>query len=131
MIGLDTNVLVRLLTEDDPAQAAKARSFVERTLAGGDRLFVGAVVLAELAWVLSSAYRYGKADVALALEALLSTEGFEVEGRDAAREALDRYRAGKGDFADHLIGVRNAHAGCESTFTFDRGLASAPGFRLR
>lgn len=131
MIGLDTNVLVRLLTEDDPAQAAKARSFVERTLAGGGRLFVGALVLAELAWVLSSAYRYGKADVSLALEALLSTEGFEVEGRDAALEALDRYRAGKGDFSDHLIGARNARAGCESTFTFDRGLSGAPGFRLR
>lgn len=131
MIGLDTNVLVRLLTEDDPAQAAAARSFVERALARGERLFVGAVVLAELAWLLSSAYRFRKADVARAVEALLSTEGFEVEGREAARVALDRYRAGKGDLADHLIGARNELAGCASTFTFDRALAGASGFRLR
>ena len=130
MIGLDTNVLVRLLTEDDATQAQKARSLVESTLGGGDRLFVNAIVLAELTWVLASAYRYKRAEIALAVGALLETGGFEVEGADAVREALETYRKGKGDLPDYLIGTRNTRAGCEATFTFDRGLSGAPGFRL-
>ena len=73
MTGLDTNVLVRYLTQDEPRQSRRANALVAEAAAGGDRLFVSAVVLCELVWVLRGAYSLEKAAVVSALERILST----------------------------------------------------------
>lgn len=130
MIGLDANVLVRYLTQDDPAQSRKANAVIADAANRGEQCSIGAVVLCELVWVLRDAYRLDRPTVATALERVLDTAQLAVEHADLARRALDDYRRGRGDFADYLIGWRNRHAGCSSTVTFDRSLRRNPLFHV-
>lgn len=128
MIGVDTNVLVRYLTQDDPAQARKVDVLVDSAVEEGTRLHVDDIVLCEIAWVLRAAYRLGKADVLEALEKIMSAATFSFDDRDLLRSTLVDYRDGDGDFSDYLIARRNARAGCESTATFDRALRDTASF---
>ena len=130
MTGLDTNVLVRYLTEDDPTQARKAAACIQSTVAKGDRCFVSPVVLCELTWVLLSAYDVSKADLLLTLDRLLATAQFTIGQKDIVRRAVEAYRAGRADFADYLIGMLSRDAGCSTTVTFDRRLRDDPRFQL-
>jgi predicted nucleic-acid-binding protein len=120
MRGLDTNVVVRYLTQDDPRQSKRANAVIESALAGEDRLHVDTIVLCELVWVLSAAYQLDRATVAAALLQLIDAAQLSLDDRDLLREAARRYQAGPGDFADYTIGLRNRAAGCETTLTFDR-----------
>ncbi len=122
MIGLDTNVLVRYLVDDDPEQSPRAAALVERALEEGERLFVPQVVLCELVWVLESAYRYSREEIASVLGDLLRTRQLVIEDLDVARKALDRYAERGGDFADYVIVERCRVAGCERVASFDGGL---------
>lgn len=128
--GIDTNVLVRYLTQDDPVQARRANAIIEGTLAKRGSCYLSIVVLCEIAWVLRGAYRFGKNAVLLALDRILETAGFLVEDRDLVREALEEFRRGRGDFADYVMGVRNRAAGCSTTVTFDRSLGGSKLFSL-
>jgi predicted nucleic-acid-binding protein len=130
MIGLDTNVLVRYLTEDDPVQAARAASFIGAEAAKGERFLVNTAVLCELAWVLASVYEYSREEIAKAIDQVLATAQFEVERLDEARQALRDYRLTKADFSDALVGRINRSLGAEQTVTFDRGLKKLETFRL-
>ena len=126
--GLDTNIVIRFLAQDDPAQARKANAVIEGTLASGGSCYLSAIVLCEIAWVLRGAYRFDKKTVWLALDRVLETAGFLIEDRDLARHALEEFRTGRGDFSDYLLGVRNHEAGCENTATFDRSLKGSASF---
>jgi len=128
--GLDTNVLVRYLTQDDPRQSRRANALVAEAVAGGERLFVGAVVLCELVWVLRGPYALDKAEVVTSLERILATAQLEIDQKDLVRGALEDYRIGSGDFADYVIGRRGQEAGCEQTATFDRRLKTNALFRV-
>lgn len=131
MKGLDTNVLVRFLTADDPAQSEAARQLVASAEAGGERLHVSTVVLAELVWVLRSRrYAVPRDRIADGLDALLEATVFEVQDRDLVRRAVQAFRSGPADFSDYLAGEQDRRAGCSSTVTFDRRLATADGFEL-
>jgi len=130
MIGLDTNVLVRYLTRDDPAQYAKAASVIETATDRGEQCVVNTAVLCELAWVLDTAYDYSREEIAGALEQILATAQFEVERLDEARQALADFRATKAGFSDALIGRINRTLSAEHTVTFDRGLKAVETFRL-
>jgi len=129
MRGLDTNVLLRLLLRDDEAQARKVRALVERSVHDGEVLHVSLPVLCELTWVLAGrTANLGRQEIAATIERLLDTQGFELQSRDAVREALSDFRAGDADFADYLIGRLDRRAGCRDTATFDVRLARADGF---
>jgi predicted nucleic-acid-binding protein len=130
LTGIDTNVLVRYLTQDDPRQSRRASAFVAEAMSGGERLFVGAVVLCELVWVLHGAYVFDRRTISMALERILATAQLEIDQKDVVREALEDYRTGGGDFADYVIGRRGREAGCEKTATFDRRLKASGLFRL-
>jgi predicted nucleic-acid-binding protein len=130
LIGIDTNVLVRYLTQDDPAQARKVDTFLTATLEDGDRLHVDDIVLCEVVWVLRAAYRLGKPAIAGALEKIMNTAMFSFEDRELLQAALTDYLAGPGDFSDYLIGRRNSRAGCEHTVTFDGPLNKESHFML-
>ncbi|MBO0495800.1 type II toxin-antitoxin system VapC family toxin [Pseudomonas sp. Marseille-Q1929] len=128
MIGLDTNVLVRYVTQDDPIQSAKASDLIESltTLSPG---FVSLVSVVELVWVLQSCYQSAKSDVVMVLETLLRTRELTIEHAETLWQALRRFTASKADFADCLI-ERCAHAaGCEYTATFDLNAAKAAGMK--
>jgi predicted nucleic-acid-binding protein len=130
VIGLDTNVLVRYLTQDDPAQARLANARMERLVADGERAFVGRIVLCELTWVLAGPYGLDKESIATALDRILSTAQFEIDCKDAVARALDEFRRGRAGFADYLIGRSHQDAGCDVTATFDRKLESCDAFEV-
>jgi predicted nucleic-acid-binding protein len=128
MIGVDTNILVRYLAQDDAAQARRVDSFVATAVEGETKLHVDAIVLCELVWVLRAAYRLGKDRIEDAVDRILSTAIFSFDDRELLRAALHDYREGAGDFSDYVIGRRNARAGCEHTVTFDRALRNETSF---
>jgi predicted nucleic-acid-binding protein len=130
VIGLDTNILARYLTQDDPAQSRRANTVIAEATRRGDRCAVNTIVLCELVWVLRDAYGFDRGTVVTTLEKILDTAQFVVEDRDVARRALADYRQGPGDFSDYLIGWRNRQAGCSETATFDRTLRQSGLFRL-
>lgn len=124
MIGLDTNVIVRYLTQDDEAQAASATRLISR-LTRTSPGFVSAVVLAELSWVLTRAYKLSRSELASILESLLQTTEIRIENAAAAWRALSVYQTGKAvEFADALIAETAALAGARRTYTFDRRAAA-------
>jgi len=124
--GLDTNVLVRYLVRDDPAQAARAARELERD----ERFLVGSVVLCELVWVLETGYDFSRVEIGATLEKILATAQFDIEDKDLALAALGDFRASSADFSDCLVGRRNRAAGAAETVTFDRGLRGLEGFRV-
>ncbi len=130
MIGLDTNVLVRLIVGDDPAQTKRAKAFVETRCTPESPAFINALVLVELAWVLASVYGYRRSEIATAFDALLSGEDRVIEHHDEVRASVAEYRAGRGDLVDVLIAAINRSRGCDATATFDRKAGRVEGFTL-
>jgi len=130
VIGLDTNVLVRYLTQDDPEQARRATAAIAEGTAGGGRCHLGVVVLCELVWVLREAYEESKIGILKTLDLILATKQFEIAEKDLVRDALEAYRTGRADFADYLIGVSHREAGCDETVTLNRRLRGADGFHV-
>jgi predicted nucleic-acid-binding protein len=128
MIGLDTNVLVRLLVEDDLAQTEQARRFIENHCTPESPGFINCVVLAELVWVLESFYRFDRAEIAAAIESILAGRDRVVEYHDDVRAALAEFGSARIDFIDAMIGRINRARGCEATATFDRKAARREGF---
>ena len=122
MIGIDTNVLVRYIMQDDARQSKLASRLIE-SLTVEEPGFVPLVAVIELAWVLSSCFGLGRAQVVSALEILLQTKEIQVEHTDVVWRAVRIYRNGSGDFADCLIERSAAAAGCSRIMTFDRGAA--------
>jgi predicted nucleic-acid-binding protein len=127
MIGLDTNVLLRLFIEDDPAQSDRARRFVNAA-ASDEPCIVSPIVLAEFAWTLARNFKIRRQEVARLIEGVLSMDDLEVPFRRAAEDALDAYRGGKADFPDYLLAAINAELRCASTATFDRAALDHPAF---
>lgn len=130
MIGLDTNLLVRYLTKDDPAQFAKASSLIEAAVSSGERFVINTAVLCEFVWVLRTAYEYSREEIAKALESVLTTAEFTVERPDEARQALREFQTTRADFSDALIGRVNRALGADHTVTFDRHLKDLDTFRV-
>lgn len=129
MIGLDTNVLVRYIMQDDPAQSAKAAGLIE-SLDADNPGFIALVSVVELYWVLTSCYGLSDAQAASALEAVIRTRQFVVERADVVVRALSVFQAGKSDWPDCLIERSAAHAGCSQTVTFDERAARHAGMAL-
>ena len=125
MIGIDTNVLVRYLAQDDRAQAARATAFIERECSPESPGFVGRVVLAEVVWVSESLYGASRRDIAEIVRRLLSIRQLMVEEAETAWQALRLFESGKADFADCLVACSAMAAGCERVVTFDKQAASA------
>jgi len=117
--GIDTNVLVRYLVEDDQRQTNRVES-----------VYVSSIVLCETAWVLASVFGQSKTEIVEHFERILETDVFQVEEEDAVRRALALTRKRKGDFADYLIGQLNLERGCRFTATFDRSLRSDSAFSV-
>ena len=120
MIGLDTNVLVRYIMQDDVKQAALASELIE-ALTVDEPGFIPIIVVIELVWVLSSSFELERSQVVQALEVLLQTKEIQVENAAVVWRAVRLYRSGAADFADCLIERSAAAAGCARTLSFDRG----------
>jgi predicted nucleic-acid-binding protein len=130
MIGLDANILVRHLAQDDPIQSPKATHLIERRLTEADPGFVSVVAMAETAWVLERAYGLSGRDIAAAIEHVLQADVIMVESEQEVFTAMIALKEGHGSFADALIGALGARAGCSRTLTFDRKALRLAGFEL-
>ena len=130
MIGLDTNVLVRYLVQDDPGQSRKATQVIAKRCTRDDPGFVNRIVLCELVWVLESAYGYSKDTIVVVLEKLLRTSQLKIEDMQSAWIAFRMYQKGKADFADCLLGATNRIGGCNETVTFDQAASKLEDFQL-
>jgi predicted nucleic-acid-binding protein len=128
MIGLDTNVLVRFLTHDDPAQTPAAIKLMG-SLSSASPGFVSLVVIAELTWVLKSLYNFERSEVELVLENLLRSDALRVERSEIVWQALRKFKTGTAGFSDCLIERCGDAAECLYTVTFDKR-AVATGMRL-
>ncbi len=122
MIGLDTNVVVRLLVGDDAAQQQSAREYITRYCSPEEPAWIDRVVAVETVWVLERGYNFNAAQIADAVEKLLDTAELAFEDHDLVRAAVARYRGGAG-FADALVAECNERSGCTATITFDAGAA--------
>ena len=130
MIGLDTNILVRYLTQDDPIQSPKAAEIIERRLTDENPGFVSIVVMVETVWVLERAYRLASLEIASAVERMLQTDVLVVENEQEVFSAMIALKDGQGSFADAVIAALGARAGCSYTLTFDRKVLRLPGFEF-
>ena len=130
MIGLDTNVLIRHITQDDPVQSPRASALIERRLSEDEPGFISVVTLAETAWVLDRSYKYSSAEIAATIGGLLQTNTLAVENEIEVFLAMTMLKQGRADFTDALIAALARRAGCSTTMTFDRKAARLPGFSL-
>ena len=130
MKGLDTNVLVRYLVQDDPSQSAKATKYIEKHCTADSPCFIGHITLCELAWVLERLYNQDRYSIATVIEELLQIGQLVVMEPQIDWKALRDYKQSNADFPDHLLARVNETNGCEITLTFDKKAAKQPGFEL-
>ena len=129
MIGLDTNVLVRYIMQDDVPQARKATRLIEG-LNQSEPGFVFVVALVELTWVLSASYKLDRAQVSETLDLLLRSKEILLDRADIVLQATRRFRSGTADFADCLIDQIARSEGCSTTMTFDKLASRSAGMTL-
>jgi predicted nucleic-acid-binding protein len=127
VIGFDTNVLARLLLNDDEAQAALVRQVLEPIHHLSEAVFISDLVIVETLWVLKSCHGMDREALANVIDLLLSTKTFAFEHRATLEAANAAFRKGKAGFADCLILARNRRQGCTVTLTFDKALARQEG----
>ena len=131
MIGLDTNVLLRYLAQDDPTHSPRATEIVERSLTVQEPGFVNLVSILEVVWVLKSLFKRSRQQIADDIEMLLAADTLEVQNEQEVYTAVVSLRNGIGTFEDALIGSLGAWRGCSATLTFDEGAAKRlHGFQL-
>ena len=130
MIGIDTNILLRLWLNDDPAQNKRIDALLAEHGSTPASLLVTDVVLAEAIWTLRSAFDQDKAAQLVAVRSLLSETAFAFEDREVIEQAVSLFELGSCGFSVCLVVARHARQGCAFTATFDRGMRKLPGVRV-
>jgi predicted nucleic-acid-binding protein len=130
LIGLDTNVVVRYLVQDDVKQSARATLLIERELSTDNPGLLTHIVLCELVWVLEDSYGLARAQVAEILERLFSARQIVLEDARLAWQALRQCKHEAADLSDALIGLVGETLGCTRSVTFDKGAARLTRFEL-
>ena len=130
MAALDTNVLVRFLMQDEPAQLRSAQRLIRSSLGAGKLLFVPVTVALELEWVLRSRFELGKPAVLQTFSQLLSTVELRFEAAACIEWALRQNKDATADFSDCLHAALAGQAGEQPLWTFDKAAAKLAGARL-
>jgi len=127
MLGIGTNVVMRLLVSDDAEQTRRARKLIERALGREEPVLISLLVLIESEWVLRSSYGFKRDAVLGMFRALLEARELSFEDEPAVEEALFHWKDSACGFADCLITAHNRQLGCRATATFDAKAARLPG----
>ncbi|MEO8662766.1 MAG: type II toxin-antitoxin system VapC family toxin [Bryobacteraceae bacterium] len=130
MVGLDTNVLVRYLAQDDITQARQATQIIEHQLTEECPGFISLVTIVETVWVLDRVYGLSSREVATAIERILQADTFLVQNEQEVFTALTALKTGVGSFSDALIGALGEWAGCTATLSFDKKAKRLKQFQL-
>lgn len=125
MVGLDTNILVRYLTQDDPDQAAQATRILEEELTDDDPGFIGLVVLVETVWVLRRLYKASPEEIRETVNDLLGSRRISVENRHVVARAVATSAKNDSDFVDSIIAASALDVGCRKIVSFGRGAVRA------
>jgi predicted nucleic-acid-binding protein len=128
VIGIDTNVLVRYLVQDDPKQAKAATKLIEHVCSPDNPGFLNHIVLCELVWVLKRSYKQSKASICQIIVQLIRTDRIVVEDIQLVWKALETFKETKADFSDCLLAQRNLQAGGEYTATLDDAASESGGY---
>ena len=129
MIGLDTNILVRYLAQDDPAQSPRATKIIERKISKDSPGFISSVVIVETVWTLMRSYKMEIKDIMEIIKEFLHADDLQLEHREEVWKAHQLVCAHGLDFADALLGAIHRSQGCDYTLTFDKGAAKSNLFR--
>lgn len=130
MIGIDTNILLRLWLNDDPAQSKRIDVLLAAHGSTPGSLLVTDVVLVEAVWTLKSAFEQDKQAQLIAVRSLLDETAFAFEDREAVAAALGLFEAGSCGFADCLIVAKHGRSGCEFSATFDKAMRKLPRVKV-
>jgi predicted nucleic-acid-binding protein len=130
VIGIDTNILVRHLTQNDPMQSRRATHLIERELTQDSPGFISLVTVVETVWVLRRSFRISDAAIAAILEQIIEVDNLIVQNEREVFAAMVALRTGEASFDDALIGALGAWAGCSTTLTFDRKASRLKDFQL-
>lgn len=130
MIALDTNLLLRLLVNDAPAQAAKVRALFDAHADEPEAFWIADVVIAEIVWALDRSYGRSRAEIAAALNALAHHANVRLESAAAMADALAWFEEGASHFVDCLLAAKARDAGCIAVHTFDRRMRGLPGVQV-
>lgn len=128
MIGLDTNVLIRWITGDEPILYRKVEKFL--TDNREESFYLSTVVILEVWWVLNKVYEFSEDQVANVLKDLILSKEIEVERQTVLLKTLDQLANSPADFEDCLISFIHLEDGCTFTATFDKKAVKLQGMRL-
>jgi len=129
MIGLDTNILVRFVAQDDPVNSPRSKAIM-KSLSASEPGWIAVTAIAEFAWVMARTFRVSRPDICIMLNMFLNWPEIVVEQADLVRKAVNLYRTGKAEFTDYLVASAGQLAGCSHTLTFDRKAAKSAGMTL-
>lgn len=130
MLALDTNILVRLVSNDDPAAAQRIQVALDAELAFERQCMVGHIVLCELVWVLQRLYGYSLKQCQQTVSSLLGFAGLRFEALPVLLTAYKAWEKHGGDWADHLIGAQLQALGCVVVLTLDKAASKAITHRM-
>ncbi|MFZ0131739.1 MAG: type II toxin-antitoxin system VapC family toxin [Desulfobacterales bacterium] len=129
MIGIDTNVLVRYIVQDDPQQAQAATKLIEHSCNSDNPGFINHIVLCEIVWVLRRNYKLDKTSICKVIEQVMRTDKLVIEDIQLVWRALQLFRESKADYADCLLSQKNLQAGCHYTATLDDAASLTTGYK--
>jgi predicted nucleic-acid-binding protein len=129
MIGLDTNILVRFVSQDDPVNSPRANAIMN-SLSTEEPGWIAVTAIAEFAWVMTRKYRVTRTDLYTLVDRLLTRPDIVVEQADLVHKAANLFRRGNAEFTDYLVTCSGQAAGCTHTLTFDRKAAKSAGMTL-
>ncbi len=129
MLALDTNILVRLVTNDDPVAAQRIQLALDAELAAGNKCMVGHIVLCELVWVLQRLYGYSLQQCQQTISSLIGFAGLQFEASSVVLVAYKAWEKHGGDWTDHLLGAQMQSLGCDAVLTLDKAASRASSHR--
>jgi predicted nucleic-acid-binding protein len=130
MIGIDTNLLLRLLLDDDQTQSIKINALMDAHATLPESVMIIDVVLAETIWTLRTVYEQPKSAQVAALKSLLAQPAFQFENRHALADAIANFSNSNAGFSDCLIAAKLTALGCDFSATFDKKMRTLPGIKV-
>ena len=121
MIGIDTNILVRYLTNDDLGQCKKISEFFAKYKNTPRSIFINNIVICETVWVLDRGYKYSKEIIVNTLKLICRTPEFAFENHNLIMQSIIEYENNNAiDLSDIIISIFNKNIGCRATVSFDK-----------